>query len=141
MKRRLLVTCLIGYGVLLTWGILLKFALPPYYFPMLYRSLNLIPYHDLARTWNGRLDIMEILLNIGAFVPLGVLLFLFLENKNLYKTILFCMGISLIFESIQFIFAIGMADITDVIHNSLGSLLGIFAVILWWKTKRNQVLS
>lgn len=37
---------------------------------------------------------------------------------------------SLFFETVQFIFAIGASDITDLITNSLGGIIGVFAAIV-----------
>ncbi|MCI9362155.1 MAG: hypothetical protein HFG65_14670 [Hungatella sp.] len=36
---------------------------------------------------------------------------------------------SLLFEAVQFIFAIGASDITDIITNSLGGIIGVMASI------------
>lgn len=119
---------LLCYIFLLAWGILFKFALPPYQFDVGYRAVNWIPYHDLARTWDGQPDIVEIFLNILAFIPLGGLIQKLSRNKKVYRTFFACLLISLLFEWLQFFFAIGITDITDLIHNSLGSLIGILIV-------------
>lgn len=37
---------------------------------------------------------------------------------------------SLFFETVQFIFAIGASDITDLITNSLGGIIGVFIAIV-----------
>jgi glycopeptide antibiotics resistance protein len=41
------------------------------------------------------------------------------------KKILTIVGLTFVFEIIQFIFAIGRADITDVFSNTLGGIIGI----------------
>lgn len=124
MITKLKTALFITYIVILTWGILFKF-LPPsvWYFGMPYRSLNLIPYHDLARTWDGRLDVREIVLNILAFVPIGY--YRYDQSHQLLNSFFWGIGLSLGYECCQFVLGIGMTDVTDVIHNSLGTLLGI----------------
>lgn len=112
------------YIVVLSWGILLKFGLPPYYMGMDARIVNLVPYKDVARTWDGRLDIREIFLNIVSFIPLG-LGFYRLGNKKFWFAVTICVAVSFFYEGIQYALAIGMADVTDVIHNSLGGIIGV----------------
>jgi len=41
------------------------------------------------------------------------------------KKILAIVGLTFVFEIIQFIFVIGRADITDVLSNTLGGVIGI----------------
>ena len=73
------------------------------------RSLNLTPF---TATGNFR----EMIDNVIIFIPFGLLL-----NVN-FKEIGF---LPLTFEIIQFIFAIGATDITDVITNTVGGFLGL----------------
>ncbi len=117
------------YIIVLSWGILLKFALPPYYLGMAVRIINLVPYKDVARTWDGHLDIREIFLNIVSFIPLGVG-FYRLGNKKFWSAVALSVAVSLFYEGIQYLLAIGMADVTDVIHNSLGGLIGVLIAMV-----------
>ena len=117
------------YIIVLSWGILLKFALPPYYLGMAVRIINLVPYKDVARTWDGHLDIREIFLNIVSFIPLGVG-FYCLGNKKFWSAVALSVAVSLFYEGIQYLLAIGMADVTDVIHNSLGGLIGVLIAMV-----------
>lgn len=111
------------YLLLLSWGILFKFMPPSHwYFGQPHVSINLIPYRDLARTWDGRLDVSEILLNILAFLPVGY--FAYRPSYRVSKGVLWGLGLSLSYESLQLLLGIGMFDVTDLIHNGLGSLLG-----------------
>lgn len=117
------------YDVLLVGLVLFKF-------PFSYddsgsgRHLNLIP---LAGSFgsNGRLDLSEILENILVFVPLGVYLSALRPNWSFGWRILGIVATSVVFETMQFIFAIGRSDITDVLDNTLGGLLGlgVYAVL------------
>lgn len=108
------------YITVLTQGILLKFriGLP---WPMEYRSLNLIPYAEIAQTVGSQaIDWREIVFNIVAFTPLGF----FLRNSRAKRLLVTAICLSLVYEATQYLLAIGMADITDVIHNILGAYLG-----------------
>lgn len=54
--------------------------------------------------------------------------------------------VSLLFEIVQYIFAIGVTDITDFIGNTLGGVIGIVAYLIANKlvedeTKTNKILN
>ncbi|EHI70252.1 VanZ family protein [Streptococcus ictaluri] len=132
------------YIFFLIWCILLKFNLP---FRLLffqnYRYINWIPY-AAPLTLNGQVVPLEMLFNLVVFLPLGAYLKLMKPNWSHLKIV--CSGflISLLFELLQYVLAIGMTDVTDVIHNTLGSYLGIWiyqAFVLAFKSKAEQVLN
>jgi glycopeptide antibiotics resistance protein len=53
-------------------------------------------------------------------------------------------GVSLLFELIQYIFTIGGSDITDLISNTLGGVIGIGFYIVFsriLKEKTNKILN
>ena len=84
--------------------------------------------------------------NLLAFVPYGLLLHVLWEEKPLFQQILPIVCTSLLFELLQFLFAIGGTDITDLITNSCGGCLGIFLAIglsrlsgRHWRTILNTV--
>ena len=59
------------------------------------------------------------------FAPLGIYLkMLKTESSKAVKLYFVVSGISLIFETLQFIFGIGASDITDVITNTAGTAAG-----------------
>jgi glycopeptide antibiotics resistance protein len=60
------------------------------------------------------------------------------------KKVLATVALTLAFEITQFIFAIGRADITDVLSNTLGGVIGIGVYALLFKLmkgKTNKVLN
>jgi len=67
----------------------------------------------------------EMLENFIVFIPLGLLLGIVFREANLWKKLAFIFGFSLAIETIQYLLAIGVSDITDVITNTLGGLLGL----------------
>lgn len=83
------------------------------------RSINLIPfYYDKETTFH----LKEIIENILIFIPLGLLL----KMKDLSFQKIFLLGflLSFTYEFLQYIFSIGVADITDIITNAIGAILG-----------------
>lgn len=83
------------------------------------RSINLIPfYYDKETTFH----LKEIIENILIFIPLGLLL----KMKDLSSQKIFLLGflLSFTYEFLQYIFSIGAADITDIIANTIGAILG-----------------
>ncbi len=123
------------YMVLLTWLILFKFSIHINELDHI-RNINLIPFQGSAMA-NGHVDISEIIYNILVFVPLGVYVSIFKPDWSLLRKALPALIISLLFETLQFVFAIGASDITDLIGNTIGGLLGI-AVFFLFKTVFKQ---
>lgn len=114
------------YLAFVVWVILLKFNITPADLPHL-RNINLILYGD-SGIINGQLDVRELVENILIFVPFGVYAGMLVKERSWWKVILAGAGFSLILETLQYVFAIGASDITDVINNTLGAALGMF---LW----------
>ena len=67
----------------------------------------------------------ETLLNIAAFVPLGLFLRLPAEKPKFVLHALICLLVSLAFEAAQYALMLGTTDLTDLITNTLGGVLGI----------------
>jgi len=122
-QMKVTVGLLIVYAVVLAWGILFKMQFPLRYLHNL-RGLNLIPF---ARSViiNNKLDYSEIILNMIAFIPLGLYVSMIKPGWAVWSRIMVAAGVSLLFETLQFLFAIGITDITDVISNTLGGVVGI----------------
>ena len=118
---------LIFYLVALTWIILFKFQFSIADLPHL-RNINLIPFGNSVIV-NGTIDFSEIIQNLLAFVPYGLFIHILWEEKPLLKQFLPIICTSFLFEIVQYIFAIGGTDITDIITNSLGGFLGIVIAI------------
>lgn len=127
MKEKQKVTgiLLVIYVVVLSWIILFKMQFDISLLKdMNYRSINLIPFAG-SLVVNGRVDASEIILNVVAFIPFGVYLSMLKPNWGFWKKVLPILGISLLYEVIQYAFAIGGSDITDLIGNTLGGVIGI----------------
>lgn len=135
---------LLFYLAALTWIIVFKLQVSAADLPHL-RTINLIPFAD-PMIVNGAVSVGEMVQNLLAFVPYGLLLHVLWEEKPLFQQILPIVCTSLLFELLQFLFAIGGTDITDLITNSCGGCLGIFLAIVLsrlsgrhWRTILNTV--
>jgi len=108
------------YLLILFWLVLFKLSFDLSWVEYQTRSLNLIPFADFSRA-----NVTEMVYNFVAFVPFGLLLSVNLKRANLWRRLAFIFMFSLVIEVIQFVFAIGITDITDVIMNTLGGFLGL----------------
>lgn len=111
------------YLLALTWLILFKlqFSIPNMNEG---RIINLIPLLGSFDD-NGVIRFSEIRVNILAFIPLGIYICMLKSKWSFAKKILPIVGLAFVFEIIQFIFAIGRTDITDVLSNTFGGIIGI----------------
>ncbi|MGI5891976.1 MAG: VanZ family protein [Bacillota bacterium] len=116
------------YMTILTWVILFKFQLP-FTFVEHVRSVNMLPYSQSLVT-NGRVNFFELVMNAVVFVPLGVYAGLLFRKWSWGKKSLLFAGVSFAFELLQFIFAMGRSDITDIINNFLGAVIGVLLYLL-----------
>src|SRR5580765_8591079 len=89
-----------------------------------HRSLNLIPFAAPSKV-HGRINYGEIILNCLFFIPLGLLLNVNFKKIGFLPKLAFIMIFSVSAELIQYIFAIGATDITDVITNTAGGIIGL----------------
>lgn len=122
-SKKLTLGLLIFYLAVLTWIIVFKMRVSFEEFGGI-RSMNLIPF-GASVIVNGKIDYTEIIQNVLAFIPFGVLIYTLWEEKRLVWKILPMVLTSLAFEIVQYMLAIGVADITDVITNSSGGMLGL----------------
>ena len=88
------------------------------------RSLNLKPFGAPMRT-NGSINKGEMILNCLFFVPFGLLLASTSGPQRFLQNLIIVFLFSIAAESLQYVFAIGASDITDVIMNTLGGFLGL----------------
>jgi glycopeptide antibiotics resistance protein len=108
------------YVALLVWLVLFKLATNIGELPHL-RSVNLIPFQGV----HDRLRFKEMFYNVLIFVPLGVYVGIFKPDWTFFRKVLPGFGLSLAFEVLQFVFTLGASDVTDLIGNTLGGVLGL----------------
>jgi glycopeptide antibiotics resistance protein len=114
-------TLLALYLLILLWLVLFKFSLDlSSVLDYQTRSLNLIPFADISRH-----NVRETIYNFVVFIPFGLLLSVNLKRATFWRRLAIIFLFSLAVETIQFVFAIGVTDITDVITNTFGGFLGL----------------
>ena len=111
------------YLLFLCWLILFKLADSIDKIPSM-RGINLIPLH-YDQLSNTRFHQTEVLYNVLVFVPAGFFFSAFGKGKVTFGIIASAM-LSLCFEVLQWIFALGASDITDFITNTAGGAFGTF---------------
>jgi len=119
------------YLIALFWILLFKFGVRFSY--MGNRNVNLIPF--------GKIDVSEIILNVVIFVPLGIYAGVLFKKWGFVKKLFFFFLISLMFEGLQFILGVGAFDITDIINNTLGGIIGLLIFEAIEKLFNNNVKS
>lgn len=104
----------------------------PFIFDHPYHPMNLIPFVDVL---NGRGDfIRQVVLNVIMLIPFGFLFPLTIKNGKNGKfkiTVLYTFLLSLCIEVLQpLVSGFRSADITDLITNTIGGMIGyIFYII------------
>jgi glycopeptide antibiotics resistance protein len=108
------------YLVVLAWLVLFKFSI--HIASVLHydkRSLNFVPFSRASGSPGESVD------NVLVFIPFGLLLSVNFKRMGLWSKLLIVLSASIVAETLQYIFAIGVTDITDVIANTSGGLTGI----------------
>lgn len=113
------------------------------------RSLNLTlfsSYRFMLTRYNSFDIVKQIIDNILVFVPLGILLPAAYSAKHDTKNYIFVvftgMAVSLIIESLQYIFSIGFSEIDDIFNNAWGCAVGcgIYALTSRIEAKKDSVI-
>lgn len=104
-----------------------------------HRSLNLIPFKTMVEylhsNYNPRIIFTNLIGNIAAFLPMGLLSPLIFKRINSFKKITWIIFISsLTIEISQYILGVGTTDIDDIILNTLGGIVG-FCLYSFFKDK------
>lgn len=90
------------------------------------RSVEWVPFAQFrdAQTWFGPL--FDALGNLAFFVPLGVLLYILLESRARAVLVVVVTGaaISATVEVLQYVLALGHSDVTDLLFNTAGAMVG-----------------
>jgi glycopeptide antibiotics resistance protein len=109
-------TLLLAYGGALIGETVLsghKYALSSY---------QLVPFNSLMSGLSWRTVLLQLVLNIVLFIPLGV--FLYIGKRKLAISVIIGFGVSLAIEIIEYITKTGVFDVDDLIMNTLGTLIG-----------------
>lgn len=98
---------------------------------------NFVPFHSYREVWNGgNVEIYRSnFMNVVLFYPAGLLATSLLPRKwawwrRCVLVVLVLAAMSAGIECLQYRYCLGRCEMDDVIHNTLGALLGSLAV-LW----------
>ena len=95
------------------------------------QKCNFTPFWSYEAIDNGRTDLIaENAMNVVVFIPFGLMLGCCSSRITWRKVLLIGVSISASIEILQFFLHRGFAEIDDMIHNTLGSMIGygIYAV-------------
>ena len=115
-----------SYLVYLLWLILFKLSFNlPQFLTYSYSNVNLVPFSTFS--FENTTVLRETTYNLIVFFPFGVLLNVNFKRLSFSKKLGIIFLVSFLAELIQFLFGIGVADITDLITNTTGGLIGLWA--------------
>lgn len=138
-QRNLTMILFIVYFCILIWILLFKMS---FSFDELYksRSINIIPFSGSVIV-NGKFYINEIINNILVFILVGTYTCMLKQEWSILKKVSVAFFISLAIEVLQFILSIGATDITDLIGNTIGGIIGIGIFYLFTKIFKNKAIN
>ena len=114
------------YLFFLLWLILFKLSFNlPQFLTYSYSNVNLVPFSTFS--FENTTVLRETTYNLIVFFPCGVLLNVNFKRLSFSKKLGIIFLVSFLAELIQFLFGIGVADITDLITNTTGGLIGLWA--------------
>lgn len=118
------------YILAVIWIILFKFQLHIDDIKLLsdfnFGTVNLQPF-QAPRRINGEVDYSEIIYNVLIFIPFGILLPVVSKKMGWLRKIGGILLFTILLETSQYLFSLGACDITDVITNLTGGLIGLIS--------------
>jgi len=74
----------------------------------------------------------ENIMNVVVFIPVGILIGITFKQMTWWEVLLIGCSISITIEALQFWFMKGFSEVDDVMHNTVGCLIGWFFVKGVW---------
>lgn len=123
-------------GMIMIWYVTLGNR--PSYGEMNYRFTLFWSYREVF-FHNNRFILWQIIWNIVAFLPMGHAMYYLLgEKRRIYKVVLWIGTFSTCIELSQLFFQMGLFEFDDILHNTLGAVLGYF--VAWIIRKAGDLL-
>ena len=98
---------------------------------VIFRATDEISKYDFHPFWSykaiqdGRENLLaENIMNVVVFIPVGLLLSIAFKQVSWWKALLIGCSISVTIESLQFFLMRGFSELDDVMHNTVGCLIG-----------------
>lgn len=118
-------------GNYIVWLLLVEYSFLLYCSTVIYRKMlpekrfDLMPFWSYRAIMDGKEQYLaENIMNVVVFVPVGVLFGIAMRRRNVWAALLVGAGLSAGIEVLQFVFNKGLAEVDDVMHNTLGCLIG-----------------
>lgn len=121
--KHLMIIMFTIYIILIVWVVIFKLQFSAFELDY-HRSINLIPFYYSNEVGIG-FHLKEVFLNCLMFLPFGIYMKAISDENSSRMTVLLGALFSIILEVIQYIFAIGATDATDVITNTCGVAMGV----------------
>ena len=110
----------------ITWLLLTEYILLVFCTTVFYRGAREERLYDYTPFWSyDKPELMaENIMNVAVFLPIGVLLGCAIRSMNWWKALLIggCLSVSI--EFLQLVFKRGFSEVDDVMHNTLGCMMG-----------------
>ena len=93
---------------------------------VIFRPTGEVRQYDFHPFWSyDRPDLLiENIMNVIVFIPVGLLLGSAFKQMTWWKALLIGCSISVTIEALQFWFMKGFSEVDDVMHNTVGCLIG-----------------
>ena len=97
---------------------------------VIFRATGEIRQYDFHPFWSyDRPELLvENIMNVVVFIPVGLLLGIAFKQMTWWKALLIGCGISVTIEALQFFLMRGFSEVDDVLHNTMGALIGFMLV-------------
>jgi len=129
----LLLCCLFRSKKALSWSVALLAV--EYYFLILSSTVFFRPHsswkHNFTPFWSykayleGEKElIVDNLFNVAVFIPVGILISVILNRAKWWQVTLIGLSLSVTIETLQFFLKRGFSEFDDVMHNTLGCMIG-----------------
>jgi glycopeptide antibiotics resistance protein len=117
----------------LVWMVVFRLELP-HVGPESARAIKLVPF--AATSGAGASATWEVVANAVVFVPFGVYLALLAPRWPWWKAASAAAGFSVALELAQFVLATGKTDVTDILMNAVGGLIGFGLAVATGRARR-----
>lgn len=126
------------YFLALVWIILFKMQMPFSQTGHI-RSVNLIPFAGSVEV-NGRIYLQEIVDNVLIFIPFGVFSCMLGRPGAWLLKAAPSFFTSLVLEILQYVLAVGATDITDLLGNTAGGMIGVGIFYIFSKVCKEKAV-
>lgn len=128
------------YLILLVW--IIVFKMDPWTIYRYRRYVCLIPFGSLFdKSYRLSYAVRDIVYNILVFIPFGIYLSMLFERMKPAAAAAVMFTASMVFETVQYVFSVGTTDVTDLITNTLGGIIGIVSYRLLGKLAKNSSMT